>query len=98
MTTPAAHAELRPVGEVEPIVLEGIRVFRHVVAHGEDLLRLGSLDNTRWVECDLSHTVWPRRIHEVTFVDCDLRNSVWDLDEGENIKIFGSKRIKVAVQ
>ncbi len=94
-TTPP---ELRPVAEVQPVELDGVRVFRHVVAHGDDLLKLGSLDNTKWVECDLSGTVWPKQLHEVTLVDCDLRNAVMDLDEGENIKIFGTKRIKVAVE
>ena len=90
--------QLRHVADVKPTVLDGQRVFHHVEAHGDDLLRLGSLDHTKWIECDLSDTTWPKTLHEVTLVDCDLRNSVWDLEEGENIKILGTKRIRISVK
>ena len=94
---PQASA-LTHVSEAKPVVLDGVRVFRGVYARGEDLLALGSLDGTRWVECDLDDTIWPSRIRDITLVDCSIRNSVWDLELGENIKIMGTKRIKVAVK
>ena len=52
MTTPNTPPVLRPVAEVEPVVLaDGVRVYRHVEAHGDDLLKLGgSLDKTNWID------------------------------------------------
>ena len=101
MSAPVA-AELRPIAEVEPEILAGVRVFRHVRAHGRDLLELneknpGMFDGSRWLDCDLEGTEWPPELHDVTIVDSNLKDSVWRLTNGENIRIMGTKRIPMSV-
>ena len=86
-----------PVAEADPVQIDGVKVYRHVVARGDDLLKLGSLDNTRWVECDLRDTEWPTSIHNLTIIDSDISHSRWNFVDASDIKFLGTKRIKIAM-
>lgn len=83
------------------VVLQGRRVFRNVSLHGDDLTlltdRLGSLDNTSWMGCDLTGTLWPTTLMNVTIVDSDLSRAQFPLtriEAGNHILIKGTKAVR----
>jgi hypothetical protein len=94
----ATANKLTPLSGFEPESVGGVRIFRGVRARGQDILKWAAanpaaLDGSKWVECDLDETVWPSVLRDVTIVDSSLRNSVWEMENGENIRIMGTKRI-----
>jgi hypothetical protein len=94
----ATTEELTSLDGFEPESVAGVRIFRAVRARGDDVIKWAAqnpsaLDGSKWIDCDLDTTVWPAVLRDVTIVDSSLRNSVWEMENGENIRILGTKRI-----
>lgn len=99
----AKTAELTSLDGYEPESVAGVRVFRGVHARGNDVIKWAeanpaALDGSRWVECDLDTTVWPAVLRDITIIDSTLRDSVWKMENGENIRIVGTKRIPIQAE
>jgi hypothetical protein len=94
----ATSKELTSLDGFEPESVSGVRIFSNVRARGNDVIEWAeknpsALDGSRWIECDLDTTVWPKVLRDVTIVDSSLRDSVWEMENGENIRILGTTRI-----